>query len=89
MNKAALVISNDLSIELLKQQNEDCIDLLLFLSCLPGGLYLQQLKDIWEDNVHSYIHFLEDLALIEDQSETENDYGHRYVLTQFTQKYIQ
>ena len=57
--------------------------LLYFLGCLPGGIRIESLKDIWEStNFEEEIRQLKDLSLIE---EIDNRYRLPMQILEFTQ----
>ena len=48
-NNFSLQFTIDMGIKLLKETSEHSIELLYLLGCLPGGLTLSQLSEMWPD----------------------------------------
>ena len=64
-NNFSLKFTIDMGIKLLKETNPHSIDLLYLLGCLPGGLTLEQLGEIWRDPSDP-IKMLESMAFLEN-----------------------
>ena len=80
-NYLSLRCCAEASIQLLESSLPECLNLLYFLGCLPGGVNRQQLKEMWSDD-QEHLDTLKKLSFL-DQSEEP-----RIVVTSFIKTYV-
>ena len=64
-NNLSLNFSTEAIIQMLEEGHPACLQLFYFLGCLPGGLLIDQLHDIWED-CDEPIQALREFSFLED-----------------------
>ena len=80
-NNMSLSFTTDASIKLLEESAPKCRNLLYFLGCLPGGVLLEQLKEMWTEVDESY-KILDDMSFLEPSED-------KVVLTTHLIKYVE
>ena len=83
-NNISLNFTMDASIQLLEDSSPDTLNLLYFLGCLPGGMKLDQLKELWYGpDIEKGIEILDTMSLLQP------DTDYKITLTPFLNKYIE
>ena len=67
-NYMSLQACAEASIQLLESASPECLNLLYFLGCLPGGVNRQQLKEMWSD-VQEHLDTLKKLSFLDVSEE--------------------